>query len=107
MEDFLIRESYFNTSLSILINKADLKNKDLTNCYGYLICVRNQDIKLLFISKIYIEFIIWKPPHIGSYKVNWDAALDHQNSCMGYGYIARDSNGMVVAAACHSVRYGF
>ena len=36
MGDCLIRESYFDTSLSILINKADLKKKNLTNCYGYL-----------------------------------------------------------------------
>jgi hypothetical protein len=31
--------------------------------------------------------IFGKPPLIGSYKVNWDAALDKQNGCMGYDYI--------------------
>jgi len=33
----MLRESYFNTDLSILINEANPKNKDMTNCYGYLI----------------------------------------------------------------------
>lgn len=45
----------------------------------------------------------WKPPPFKSYKVNQDAALDAQNGKMGFGYIVRDSTGMVDAAVCHSV----
>lgn len=48
---------------------------------------------------------LWNPPPIGSYKVNWDVALDHHNNNMEYGYIVRDSNDTVVAVACHSVRF--
>jgi ribonuclease HI len=47
----------------------------------------------------------WKLPLVGSHKVNWDAAINKQNGCMGYGYIVRDSHGLVVATACHSMRF--
>ena len=32
----------------------------------------------------------WKPPSLNIVKINWDAALDHQNQVLGIGIVARD-----------------
>ncbi|XP_059441925.1 uncharacterized protein LOC132174254 [Corylus avellana] len=40
----------------------------------------------------------WKPPPVNMVKVNWDAAIDKKNSCVGIGILARDANGQFMAA---------
>jgi ribonuclease HI len=40
----------------------------------------------------------WKAHSLGLYKINWDAAIDMKNRRMGVGIIARDYQGLVVAA---------
>jgi hypothetical protein len=40
----------------------------------------------------------WKALSLGLYKINWDAAIDMKNRRMGVGIIARDYQGLVVAA---------
>ncbi|XP_059436284.1 uncharacterized protein LOC132169234 [Corylus avellana] len=40
----------------------------------------------------------WKNPPVGYYKMNWDMALDNIHKCMGFGMIARDDQGNVIAA---------
>jgi hypothetical protein len=44
----------------------------------------------------------WKSPPVGCFKVNWDATLERRNAKMGWGVIARDHEGSVVAMACGS-----
>jgi hypothetical protein len=42
----------------------------------------------------------WAGPPNGSYKVNWDIALDVKQDCMGIGVIIRDDKGAVFGAVC-------
>jgi hypothetical protein len=45
----------------------------------------------------------WKSPLSGTYKVNWDIALDVKQNRMGVGVLIRDDKGVVVAALCRTV----
>jgi hypothetical protein len=38
----------------------------------------------------------WRPPPIGAYKINWDAALDSKAERIGIGIIVRDSKGKII-----------
>jgi ribonuclease HI len=49
--------------------------------------------------------IVWKPPHGGFLKLNWDAALDVSRKTMGAGAVIRDETGLVVAAMAKRVRH--
>jgi ribonuclease HI len=40
----------------------------------------------------------WQAPPTGTYKVNWDAAVDSVNGRMGIGIVVRDYEGHVIAA---------
>ena len=42
--------------------------------------------------------ILWQPPHLGVYKVNWDAVVDIAHGRIGIGIIIRDYIGAVLAA---------
>jgi len=44
----------------------------------------------------------WQAPSKGKIKVNRDAALDKTSGFIGFGVIARDSEGQVLAARCYS-----
>ncbi len=37
------------------------------------------------------------------YKISWNVAIDSKNRRIGIGIIARDCEGQVIAANCHSV----
>lgn len=47
----------------------------------------------------------WQRPPVGWIKLNWDAAMDHQNGLMGVGLVARDSRGQVQVSLCHFMPY--
>jgi hypothetical protein len=47
--------------------------------------------------------VCWQPPPPGTFKIKWDVALDSKKRKMGVGFIVRDSNGRVSAAASYSV----
>ncbi|KAK3231558.1 hypothetical protein Dsin_003439 [Dipteronia sinensis] len=45
----------------------------------------------------------WRPPDRGIYKLNTDAAVDEENSCVGLGMIIRDHLGRVMASSSQKV----
>ena len=53
----------------------------------------------------HLEFggITWKAPRVGFIKINWDAALDERRQRMGFGVIARDHEGKVIATMSGSL----
>jgi hypothetical protein len=40
----------------------------------------------------------WQPPPVGVVKVNWDAAVNRREGCVGVGIVARDCEGMFLGA---------
>lgn len=48
---------------------------------------------------------IWKKPHEGVVKINWDATLDNLNKKMGVRLIARDAEGFVLASMCTTLSF--
>ncbi|XP_059440309.1 uncharacterized protein LOC132172759 [Corylus avellana] len=47
----------------------------------------------------------WHTPPVGVVKINWDAAVDKDGEKMGIGIIARDHNGLILAAQVASRQY--
>jgi hypothetical protein len=47
----------------------------------------------------------WSKPPQGSFKLNWDAALDRKHKLIGVRIVARDSEGKVLMARCSYQRY--
>ncbi|XP_059436347.1 uncharacterized protein LOC132169310 [Corylus avellana] len=45
-----------------------------------------------------VHSTIWQPPPMDMVKVNWDAAIDQRNSCVGLGILARDATGQFMVA---------
>jgi ribonuclease HI len=43
---------------------------------------------------------LWKPPSIGSLKINWDASLNVNSDLVGMGCVIRKGEGIVLAAKC-------
>ncbi|KAK2648631.1 hypothetical protein Ddye_016120 [Dipteronia dyeriana] len=50
------------------------------------------------------EICHWRPPNVGVYKINTDAATNDLNRRIGYGIIIRNSAGFVKAAAAKIVK---
>ena len=48
-------------------------------------------------SKIKRKFQ-WKPPNLGSYKINFDGATFAGEKCSGLGVMVQDNEGLVIAA---------
>jgi ribonuclease HI len=42
---------------------------------------------------------VWKPPEQNWVKINWDAAVDQSNQCVGIGVVARDGTGRFLGAS--------
>ena len=42
----------------------------------------------------------WAPPPIDIVKINWDAAVNVEQGCIGLGCVARSSTGCFLAARC-------
>jgi hypothetical protein len=52
-----------------------------------------------------VESLSWNPPPQEVYKVNWDAAIDSINKCMGVSAIVRDYQGIVIAARSYTLGF--
>ncbi|KAK2641422.1 hypothetical protein Ddye_023185 [Dipteronia dyeriana] len=53
------------------------------------------------------ESIKWKPPVIGIFKVNTDAAIDSKEGRVGLGIMIRDCEGFVLASSAQIVKANF
>jgi ribonuclease HI len=42
----------------------------------------------------------WQPPPSGIIKINWDAAINVKEGCIGLGIVARDCRGEILGAQC-------
>jgi hypothetical protein len=49
---------------------------------------------------VHSQLPLWQPPFLGVVKVNWDAAMNKKNGCIGFGIITRDSDGHFLGARC-------
>jgi hypothetical protein len=43
---------------------------------------------------------VWLAPPPNFIKTNWDAALNSSRGCVGFGLVARNCNGVFLAAKC-------
>jgi hypothetical protein len=42
--------------------------------------------------------VSWKPPALGSLKINWDAGIDRDRGVVGIGIVVRNHEGSLIAA---------
>ena len=47
----------------------------------------------------------WMKPSVGVAKINWDVALDDGTGNVGFGAIARDHEGLVLAMQCSTCKH--
>ncbi|XP_059441059.1 uncharacterized protein LOC132173561 [Corylus avellana] len=74
--------------------------KEQINSYELAMAVRQQPR-----GSIEVAESRWRRPPAGFVKLNWDASLDVSMAKMGFGVVARDHMGKVVAALCDSRPY--
>jgi ribonuclease HI len=48
---------------------------------------------------------LWTKPHLGVWKINWDAAISKEMDRMGVGVVIRDAAGLVMAARTKVILY--